>query len=92
MEAIALSEFKHTTLTIYPETPIGHGLYTPKRVGITLLDQCPGFTGVYLRDENGGLWPARTVNHNPPEHHKRVCDAWLAHLGVHEDKRTVTPE
>ena len=95
MEIVKPSEFKHTTLKTYPESIVrsehGSASYTPKRVGITLLDEEPGFTGIYVRDENGGLWPARTVSHQPPKHHKSVCDAWLAGPGVHEDKRSVVP-
>ena len=80
------SDFKHTSLKHYPERFVG-GKYTPKRVGITLLDEEPGFTGIYIRDENGGLWPARTVSHDPPEHHESVCGSWLSGDGIHEDKR-----
>ena len=72
------SQFTHTTLTSYPD----------KIVGVTLLDESPGVTGIYLRDKNGGLWPARTVNRLPTEDHQTVCDSWLARPGVHEDKRT----
>ena len=81
METSPASEFKHTTLERYPD----------RKAGITLLDEEPGFTGVYIRNANGGLWPARTVSHTPPDHHKSVCDAWLSHPGVHEDKRSVIP-
>jgi hypothetical protein len=95
MEAAHPTDFKHTTLTVYPETWIktgdGEGHWSPKKVGITLLDEEPGFTGIYIRDEAGGLYPARTVNHNPPEHHKSVCDAWLSDAGIHEDRRSVKP-
>ena len=45
MNALEPSQFKHTTLTAYPD----------KVVGVTLLDESPGFTGIYLRDEQGGL-------------------------------------
>jgi len=81
MEISLPSEFKHTTLERPPDS----------RVGIALLDEEPGFTGIYIRDEDGGLWPARTVSHVPPEHHRSVCDAWLSGPGVHEDKRSVVP-
>ena len=77
MEAKDPSEFKHTSLSVYPD----------KRVGITLLDEEPGFTGIYSRDKNGGLWPARTVSHEPAKHHQAVCDAWMAGPGINEDKR-----
>ncbi len=53
--AAAPTEFRHTTL---PRCPA-------KVVGVTLLDEEPGYTGIYLRDEDGGLWPARTVNPLP---------------------------
>ena len=86
MNAAKPSEFKHTTLMFYPES-LMDGHWTPKQVGITLLDEEPGFTGIYLRDANGGLWPARTVSHTPPEHYQAVCEAWLARDDVHEDKR-----
>ena len=78
MDCVAPSDFKHTTLTRYPQQVIG----------ITLLDEEPGFTGIYLRDRNGGLWPCRTVSHIPAEHHTNVVEAWLAGPGVHQDKRS----
>lgn len=78
MQAIDPQQFRHTTLAAYPN----------KIVGVTLLDETPGFTGIYLRDPSGGLWPARTVNRIPAEHHRDVCEAWLAKQGKHEDKRT----
>lgn len=56
-------------------------------VGITLVDEKPGFTGIYLRYPCGGLWPARTVVRDNPTHHDSVVNAWLAKPGVHEDKR-----
>ena len=68
----APSSFRHTTLTSYPD----------KIVGYTLLDESPGFTGIYVRDAKGGLWPARTVDRSLPAHHKSVCDAWLAREGA----------
>ncbi len=74
---IADYTFKHTTLAAYPADI----------AGITLLDEAPGFTGIYLRDANGDLWPARTVSRALPEHHADVCNAWLARPGIHEDKR-----
>jgi hypothetical protein len=70
-------QFTHTTLTSYPD----------KIVGVTLLDESPGITGIYLRDRNGGLWPARTVNRLPTEDYETVCDSWLARPGVNEEKR-----
>jgi hypothetical protein len=79
MDAVSPSEFEHTTLKIFPS----------KIVGVTLLDEEPGFTGIYLRDGKGGLWPARTVSHNPPEHHRSVCESWMARPGVNEDKRAI---
>ena len=48
MQATDPRQFRHTTLAAYPE----------KIVGVTLLDETPGFTGIYLRDQRGGLWPA----------------------------------
>jgi len=81
-------DFRHTTLPTYPEDYDRiKKKYTPKRVGITLLDEKPGFTGIYIRDENGGLWPARTVSHEPPEHHESVCGAWMAQYEDCQDKR-----
>jgi hypothetical protein len=77
MQATAPSDFKHTTLSVMPRTI----------AGITLLDEAPGFTGIYLRDPDGGLWPARTVSRMVAEHHADVCAAWLARPGIHEDKR-----
>ena len=78
MQATDPQQFQHTSLTAYPE----------KIVGVTLLDEAPGFTGIYLRDAKGGLWPARTVNRSKVTHHREVCEAWLCHPGIHEDKRT----
>lgn len=77
MQATTPKQFRHTTLAAYPD----------KAVGVTLLDESPGFTGIYLRDTSGGLWPARTVNRTPAEHHDKVCEAWLSKPGKHEDKR-----
>jgi hypothetical protein len=79
MDILTPEEFRHTTLQ---RSPID-------RIGITLVDEEPGFTGVYIRDENGGLWPARTVSHFPSEHHRSVCAAWLAGPGIHEDRRSI---
>ena len=78
MQVATPKQFCHTTLTAYPD----------KIVGVTLLDETLGFTGIYLRDPNGGLWPARTVNHSPARYHQDVCDSWLCHPGNHEDMRT----
>jgi len=78
MQATAPEQFRHTTLDKYPDTI----------VGVTLLDESPGFTGIYFRDLSGGLWPARTVNRTPAEHHREICEAWLCRPGTHEDKRT----
>ena len=78
MQLATPQEFRHTTLSVYPD----------KTVGVTLLDESPGFTGIYVRDPNGGLWPARTVDRASAEHHEKVCAAWLSGPGVHEDRRT----
>ena len=77
MQVTAPTQFRHTTLTEYPN----------KIAGVTLLDESPGVTGIYLRAPDGGLWPARTVNRTPVSHHEDVCNAWLCHPGIHEDKR-----
>jgi len=71
MTAQAPGDFRHTTLDRYPD----------KIVGVSLLEESPGFTGIYLRDPDGGLWPARTVNQALPEHHQSVCESWLARYG-----------
>ena len=76
MQATKANVFKHTTLTIYPD----------KVAGVTLLVEEPGYTGIYIRDKNGGLWPARTVDRSLPEHHAAVCEAWLGRAGS-EDRR-----
>jgi hypothetical protein len=76
MQVQAPEQFQHTTLTAYPD----------KIVGVTLLDETPGFTGIYLRDPNGGLWPARTVNREDAQHHFDVCESWLSRPGA-LDKR-----
>ncbi len=73
-------KWTHQTIQSYPDNRIA---------GYTLLDEEPGFTGIYVRDANGGLFPARTVSHEPVEHHRSVCDSWLSCPGTHEDKRTV---
>jgi hypothetical protein len=78
MQRQAPPQFAHTTLTSYPD----------KIVGVTLLNESSGITGIYLRDRNGGLWPARTVSRFPTEDYQTICDSWLARPGVHEDKRT----
>ena len=57
------SQFTHTTLANYPD----------KIIGVTLLDESPGVTGIYVRDEKGGLWPARTVNRIRPKAMKRCA-------------------
>ncbi len=84
-------DFKHTTLKVMPESyDHSTNTWTPKRVGITLLDEKPGFTGIYIRDENGGLWPARTVSRKPKKHHQDVCGAWIAqYIDNVVDKRSV---
>jgi len=89
MESTKPESFKHTTLNLYPESRRPDGTWTPKKAGITLLDEEDGFTGIYLRDAEGGLWPARTVNRACKEHHESVCNAWLAKPGIHEDKRVL---
>ena len=88
MNADKPENFQHTTLKVFPESRRPDGTCTPKRAGITLLDEDAKHTGVYIRDAEGGLWPARTVSHTPKSHHKSVCDAWLAGPGVPEDKRS----
>lgn len=64
-------EFRHTTLSACPD----------KVAGIALVDEEPGFTGVYYRTREGGLWPVRTVDRSMPEHHERVVRAWA---DIHE--------
>ena len=81
-------DFKHTTLKVFPESRREDGTWTPKRAGVTLLDEDDKHTGVYIRDKEGGLWPARTISNDPPEHHKECCEAWLSGPGIHEDKRS----
>ena len=78
MTATKPEHFRHTTATSYPV----------KIVGVTLLDETPDFTGIYLRNEEGGLWPCRTVRRDDPGLHLSVCDSWLARPGVNEDRRT----
>ena len=94
MDCQPAHEFKHTTLADHPGSPLGRDEsgnfrgYSPETVGVTLLDEAPGFTGIYLRDAAGGLWPARTVNREYAEHHESVCNAWLSKPGIHQDKRS----
>ncbi len=79
-----LEDFKHTTAKMFPGGP-----YEPnKRVGVVLVDEKPGFTGIYIRDGNGDLWPARTVSHKPKKHHESVIRAWLESEGEHQDRRS----
>ena len=66
MDAMAPEDFKHTTLKRYPD----------RIVGVSFLQESPGFTGIYLRDPEGGLWPARTVNQSMKDHHAAVLAAW----------------
>jgi len=66
------NQFKHTTLTSHPL----------KVAGVSFVEERPGFTGVYLRNEEGGFWPAREVAQKPKKHHKSVCDAWAQHYGM----------
>lgn len=77
MHAQKPHHFKHTTLGHYPNAV----------AGITLLDEKPGFTGIYLRSPEGGLWPARTVNKRPAKHHEQVVASWLDRQGEHVDLR-----
>ena len=77
MQATASHVFRHTTLTKCPD----------KVAGVTLLDEEPGYTGIYIRDRDGGLWPARTVDRSLSEHHDAVCAAWLDRPGS-EDRRS----
>ena len=71
------SDFKHTTLTTYPD----------KIAGLTIVDEKPGFTGIYLRSSEGGLYPVRTVCREEGRIHDGVVDAWLSREGVHVDQR-----
>lgn len=75
------SLFAHKTAEKYPD----------KIVGITLLDEDEEgeFTGIYLRDENDKLWPAQIVCRDIVDYHTCVCESWLLHQGIHQDKRTV---
>lgn len=92
-------KFKHQTLDKCPDRD---GVF----VGVTILDESPGFTGIYLRTAKGLLWPARTVNNSLVEHCRSVVAAWMEHEvtyfdwgtckhrrkpGINEDIRTVKP-
>ena len=77
MRACGPNDFRHTTLAEIPD----------EIVGITILDEEPGFTGIYVRSACGGLWPARTVDRSFPEHHDSVVASWLSRDGVHVDLR-----
>lgn len=63
--------WRHQTLEEYPHTV----------AGISVLDERPGFSGVYMRDPRGGLWPARTVSRRA-EHHDDVVGSWLQRPGA----------
>jgi hypothetical protein len=78
MPAARATDFKHTTAKQFPA----------KISGYVLLDEEPGFTGIYAVEEGTGLlWPARTVDRAEP-HYNLVCGAWLAREGA-EDQRTI---
>lgn len=79
VEEIDPQDWKYTTLKSFPY----------KRVGITLVDEKHGYTGIYIRDENGGLWPARTVSHKPKKHHASVLNTWMSQYEDCQDKRSV---
>lgn len=81
MDAQEPKKFKHTTLDAYPA----------KLAGITFLDEAPGFTGIYLHDADGGLWPARTVDRSDARHHESVLAAWTSdsRYGEVVDRRAV---
>lgn len=93
MNAAKPSEFKHTTLAIAPESIVekdGQRTWTPKQAGITLLDEEPGFTGIYVRDINGGLWPARTVWRGG-DNYKSICDSWMTREGAVDQRKFKEP-
>jgi hypothetical protein len=73
--------WQHKTLDNYPDKD-------GEFVGVTILDERPGLTGIYLRTKEGLLWPARTVDRSLPEHHAEVVAAWMQYKGINEDLRT----
>lgn len=80
MRRSTTKDFRHATLVAYPDRS--------QVAGITLLDEKPGFTGIYLRTHAGGLFPARTVDRSAPGgHHDNVVNAWLRDEGKHIDLR-----
>jgi hypothetical protein len=92
MSQTATKGFKHTTLTAHPESIISDDKgnitgYTPKQAGYVLLDEEPGVTGIYVKDVNGGLWPARTVTRSAPNY-TTCTQSWLSREGA-EDRRTI---
>lgn len=82
MKACGPNDFKHTTLRECPD----------EIAGITLLDEEPGFTGIYVRSASGGLWPARTVDRSNARHHDSVVASWLSREGTHVDLRAGATE
>ena len=84
MDCVPPEEFKHTTLKQYPTE---RGAF----IGVTVLDETPDCAAVYLRTQDGLLWPARTINHDPPEYHRQIVAAWMQHEGDNRDERTVKP-
>jgi hypothetical protein len=51
----------------------------PKYIaGISFIQEGHGFTGIYWRDPEGGLYFCRTVDQSDPKRHADVIRAWLA--------------
>jgi hypothetical protein len=75
----AEKEYKwtHKTLEVFPHNIVGYNL----------RDEEPGFTGIYARDAEGGLWPARTVDFTSSHYHS-VCNAWLNREGSIDERKT----
>ena len=65
----------------------GHG----EPIGIELFqDEVEGVpnTAIYLRHEDGALYPARTVNQTVHPHHENVVLSWAARYPILHDHRS----
>jgi hypothetical protein len=58
-------------------------------VGVVLVDEKRGFTGIYYKDKQGKLWPCRTVMRSNKARHDEIIAAWLQNRPemTHEDRR-----
>ncbi len=67
-----------------------------KVAGLVLVDEDGAgvFTGIYLCDPDGGLYPCRTVLRSDEDYHRSVVAAWISdprYKSV-DDRRNVQPQ